>query len=136
MIKNYEDALYRKVLEIKDNLYYQKEIENDLITKVVLSVSGVYHKRDGAPEIKAVRYNLDDDLVLFSDGLEYPLKDIINFRIDLPKTWWCMNILKMIYHLPNSSKIKAKYKDDLNGPETSPMCNLLRDLVERKIIQF
>lgn len=136
MIKNFEEELYRKVLEVKDNLYYQKPLNNDLITKVVLSVSGVYHKRDGASEIKAVRYNLDDDLVLFSDGLEYPLKDIINFRITLPKTWWCMNILKMIYHLPNSSKIKTKYKDDLNGPDSSPMCSLIRDLVARKIIQF
>lgn len=136
MIKNFEEELYRKVLEAKDNLYYQKPLNNDLITKVVLSVSEVYHKRDGASEIKAVRYNLDDDLVLFSDGLEYPLKDIINFRITLPKTWWCMNILKMIYHLQNSSKIKTKYKDDLNGPDSSPMCNLLRDLVDRKIIQF
>lgn len=136
MIKDFEEELYRKVLEVKDNLYYQKPLNNDLITKVVLSVSGVYHKRDGASEIKAVRYNLDDDLVLFSDGLEYPLKDIINFRITLPKTWWCMNILKMIYHLSNSSKIKTKYKEDLNGPSTSPMCNLLRDLVDRKIIQF
>lgn len=48
MIKNFEEELYRKVLEVKDNLYYQKPLNNDLITKVVLSVSGVYHKRDGA----------------------------------------------------------------------------------------
>ena len=136
MIKNFEEELYRKVLEIKDNLYYQKPLNDDLITKVVLSVSGVYHKRDGASEIKAVRYNLDDDLVLFSDGLEYPLKDIINFRITLPKTWWCMNLVKMAYHLPNSNKIKLKYVDDLNGPESSTICNLLRDLTARKIIQF
>lgn len=85
MIKNYEEELYKKVLKIKDDLYYRKELQNDLLTKIVLSVSGVSHKRDGASEIRAVRYNLDDNLVLFSDGLEYPLEDIINFKIDLPK---------------------------------------------------
>lgn len=136
MVKNYEEELYKKVIKIKDDLYYRKELQNDLLIKIVLSVSGVSHKRDGASEIRAVRYNLDDDLVLFSDGLEYPLEDIINFKIDLPKTWWCMNIVKMVYHLPNSNKIKTKYKDDLNDPSTSHMCNLLRDLVDRKIIQF